>query len=121
TALSAAGGFLSQEPRVRHHARTAGTGMDAGDRSRDRHSAHDCVVPRAGMAVKRLNVVHICDHLGWAGTRIHGVQRLVAWMLQRFDHDRFDVSLISLRHPDTSPDTLEALGIPVTYLSRSKF
>jgi len=71
--------------------------------------------------VTRLNVVHICDHLGWAGTRIHGVKRLFAWMLPRFDRDRFDVSLISLRHPDTSPDTLEALGIPVTYLSRSKF
>jgi glycosyltransferase involved in cell wall biosynthesis len=73
------------------------------------------------MAVKRLNVVHICDHLGWAGTRIHGVKRLFAWMLPRFDRERFDVSLISLRQPDTSPDTLEALGIPVTYLSRSKF
>jgi len=73
------------------------------------------------MAVKRLNVVHICDHLGWAGTRIHGVKRLFAWMLPRFDRERFKVSLISLRQPDTSPDTLEALGIPVTYLSRSKF
>ena len=71
--------------------------------------------------MKRLNVVHICDHLGWAGTRIHGVKRLFAWMLPRFDAQRFDVSLISLRHPDTSPDTLESLGIPVTYLSRSKF
>jgi glycosyltransferase involved in cell wall biosynthesis len=71
--------------------------------------------------VKRLNVVHICDHLGWAGTRIHGVKRLFAWMLPRFDAERFNVSLISLRHPDTSPDTLEGLGIPVTYLSRSKF
>ena len=69
----------------------------------------------------RINVVHICDHLGWAGTRIHGVKRLFAWMLPRFDRQRFDVSLISLRHPDTSPDTLENLGIPVTYLSRSKF
>jgi len=71
--------------------------------------------------VKRLNVVHICDHLGWAGTRIHGVKRLFAWMIPRFDTDRFDVSLISLRKPDSSPDTLEAQGIPVTYLSRSKF
>ena len=71
--------------------------------------------------MKKLNVVQICDHLGWAGTRIHGVKRLFAWMLPRFDRDRFDVSLISLRHPDTSPDTLESLGIPVTYLNRSKF
>jgi len=71
--------------------------------------------------VKRLNIVHICDHLGWAGTRIHGVKRLFQWMLPRFDARRFNVSLISLRHPDTSPDTLEGHGIPVTYLSRSKF
>jgi glycosyltransferase involved in cell wall biosynthesis len=71
--------------------------------------------------VKRLHVVQICDHLGWAGTRIHGVKRLFAWMIPRFDTSRFDVSLISLRKPDSSPDTLEAQGIPVTYLSRSKF
>jgi glycosyltransferase involved in cell wall biosynthesis len=70
---------------------------------------------------RKLNVVHICDHLGWAGTRIHGVKRLFAWILPRFDPDQFNVSLISLRQPDTSPDTLEGLGIPVTYLNRSKF
>lgn len=70
---------------------------------------------------RRLNIVHICDHLGWTGTRIHGVKRLFAWMIPRFDPDRFDVSLISLRQPDSSPDTLESIGIPVTYLSRSKF
>jgi len=71
--------------------------------------------------VRRLNVVQICDHLGWSGTRIHGVKRLFQWMMPRFDRARFNVSLISLRHPDSSPDTLESLGIPVTYLSRSKF
>jgi hypothetical protein len=49
------------------------------------------------------------------------VKRLFAWMLPRFDRSRFDVSLISLRQPDTSPDTLESQGIRVTYLSRSKF
>jgi glycosyltransferase involved in cell wall biosynthesis len=70
---------------------------------------------------RRLNVVQICDHLGWAGTRIHGVKRLFAWMMPRFDASRFNVTLISLRSPDTSPDTLEGLGIPVTYMSRSKF
>ena len=71
--------------------------------------------------MRRLNIVQICDHLGWAGTRIHGVKRLFQWMLPRFDRERFNVSLVSLRHPDSSPDTLESLGIPVTYLSRSKF
>jgi len=71
--------------------------------------------------VRKLNVVHICDHLGWPGSRLHGVKRLFAWMLPRFDRDQFDVSLVSLRQPDTSADTLENLGIRVIYLSRSKF
>jgi glycosyltransferase involved in cell wall biosynthesis len=68
-----------------------------------------------------LNIVHICDHLGWAGSRMHGVKRLFAWMLPRFDPARFTVSLISLRKRDLSNDTLDELGIDVTYLHRSKF
>ena len=70
---------------------------------------------------RRLKVVQICDHLGWPGSRMHGVKRLFAWMIPRFDPARFDVSLISLRAPDTSGDRLEDHGIDVTYLSRSKF
>jgi glycosyltransferase involved in cell wall biosynthesis len=69
----------------------------------------------------RIKVVHICDHLGWTGSRMHGVKRLFAWMLPRFDVSRFTVSLISLRQKDLSADTLEELGIDVTYLARHKF
>ena len=69
----------------------------------------------------RLNVVHICDHLGWAGSRMHGVKRLFAWMIPRFDATRYNVSLISLRRKDLSEDTLEQYGIDVTYLGRHKF
>jgi glycosyltransferase involved in cell wall biosynthesis len=68
-----------------------------------------------------LNVVHICDHLGWEGSRMHGVKRLFAWMIPRFDRERFNVSLISLRKKDLSEDTLEQFGIDVTYLARHKF
>jgi glycosyltransferase involved in cell wall biosynthesis len=71
--------------------------------------------------VKRLNVVHICDHLGWEGSRMHGVKRLFAWMIPRFDRKRFNVSLISLRKKDLSHDTLEQMGIDVAYLARHKF
>jgi glycosyltransferase involved in cell wall biosynthesis len=71
--------------------------------------------------VNRLNVVHICDHLGWEGSRMHGVKRLFAWMIPRFDKSRFNVSLISLRRQDLSADTLEEFGIDVTYLARHKF
>ncbi|MPY88114.1 MAG: glycosyltransferase [Luteitalea sp.] len=68
-----------------------------------------------------LNVVQVCDHLGWPGSRMHGVKRLFAWMIPRFDPTRFHVSLVSLRRKDLSEDTLEQLGIDVTYLHKGKF
>ncbi len=71
--------------------------------------------------MRKLNIVHICDHLGWAGSRMHGVKRLFAWMIPRFDNERFNVSLISLRKRDLSDDTLEGLGIDVSYLHKGKF
>jgi glycosyltransferase involved in cell wall biosynthesis len=70
---------------------------------------------------RKLNVVHVCDHLGWEGSRMHGVKRLFAWMIPRFDASRFNVSLISLRKKDLSADTLEEFGIDVTYMARHKF
>lgn len=73
------------------------------------------------MAATRLNVLQVCDHLGWEGSRMHGVKRLFAWMLPRFDASRFNVSLVSLRKKDLSEETLECLGIDITYLHRSKF
>jgi glycosyltransferase involved in cell wall biosynthesis len=77
--------------------------------------------PRSPSTSGTLKVVHICDHLGWEGSRMHGVKRLFAWMIPRFDKTRFDVSLISLRKKDLSEDTLEEFGIDVTYLARHKF
>ncbi len=68
-----------------------------------------------------LHVVHVCDHLGWAGSRMHGVKRLFAWMIPRFDASRYRVTLVSLRRKDLSEDTLEQFGIDVTYLGRHKF
>jgi glycosyltransferase involved in cell wall biosynthesis len=52
---------------------------------------------------------------------MHGVKRLFAWMIPRFDKSRYNVSLISLRRKDLSEDTLEQFGIDVTYLGRHKF
>jgi glycosyltransferase involved in cell wall biosynthesis len=52
---------------------------------------------------------------------MHGVKRLFAWMIPRFDASRFDVSLVSLRKKDLSEETLESLGIDITYLHKSKF
>jgi glycosyltransferase involved in cell wall biosynthesis len=66
-------------------------------------------------------VLQVCDHLGWDGSRMHGVKRLFAWMIPRFDKARFNVSLVSLRKRDVSEETLDALGIEIEYLHRSKF
>jgi glycosyltransferase involved in cell wall biosynthesis len=52
---------------------------------------------------------------------MHGVKRLFSWMIPRFDSERFRVSLLSLRRRDLSEETLDALGIDVSYLQRSKF
>jgi len=71
--------------------------------------------------VRPLNVLQICDHLGWEGSRMHGVKRLFSWMIPRFDRDRFNVSLVSLRKKDLSEETLEDLGINITYFERGKF
>jgi glycosyltransferase involved in cell wall biosynthesis len=68
-----------------------------------------------------LNVLQVCDHLGWEGSRMHGVKRLFAWIIPRFDRARCKVSLVSLRKKDLSEETLDSLGIDIEYLHRSKF
>ena len=52
---------------------------------------------------------------------MHGVKRLFAWMIPRFDRERFRVSLVSLRKKDLSEDTLEQVGVDVSYLHKSRF
>jgi glycosyltransferase involved in cell wall biosynthesis len=72
-------------------------------------------------ASRTLNVLQVCDHLGWEGSRMHGVKRLFAWMIPRFDPARYNVSLVSLRKKDLSEETLESFGVDITYLHKSKF
>ncbi len=52
---------------------------------------------------------------------MHGVKRLFGWMIPRFDASRYRVSLVSLRRRDLSEETLESLGVDITYLARGKF
>jgi glycosyltransferase involved in cell wall biosynthesis len=72
-------------------------------------------------AARKLNILQVCDHLGWEGSRMHGVKRLFAWMIPRFDKERYDVSLVSLRKKDLSEETLESFGVDITYLHKSKY
>jgi glycosyltransferase involved in cell wall biosynthesis len=52
---------------------------------------------------------------------MHGVKRLFSWMIPRFDPQRFNVSLVSLRKKDLSEETLESFGVEISYLHKSKF
>jgi len=70
---------------------------------------------------RRLNILQVCDHLGWEGSRMHGVKRLFSWMIPRFDPARYNVALVSLRKKDLSEETLESMGVDITYLHKSKF
>jgi glycosyltransferase involved in cell wall biosynthesis len=70
---------------------------------------------------RTLNVLQVCDHLGWEGSRMHGVKRLFSWMIPRFDPARYNVWLVSLRKKDLSEETLESYGINISYLHKSKF
>jgi hypothetical protein len=87
--------------------------------SANRWRSHDGVVNHA--EPEKLNILHVCDHLGWEGSRMHGVKRLFAWMIPRFNRDRYNVSLVSLRKKDLSEEPLESLGIDITYLHKSRF
>ena len=66
------------------------------------------------MAERKIRVLQVCDHLGWEGSRMHGVKRLFAWMIPRFARERFEVSLVSLRKRDLSEETLESKFDPAT-------
>ncbi len=68
-----------------------------------------------------LNILHVCDHLGWPGSRMHGAKRILEILLPRFDRERFRPHLVSLRGQDLSEARLEDRGIAVTYLGRGKF
>jgi glycosyltransferase involved in cell wall biosynthesis len=78
-------------------------------------------IEHASVTKKPLNILQVCDHLGWEGSRMHGVKRLFSWMIPRFDREQFSVSLLSLRKKDLSEETLDSLGIDITYLERGKF
>src|SRR5260370_19045364 len=73
------------------------------------------------MSERTLNMLQGRDPLGWEGSRMHGVKRLFSWMIPRFDRARFRVSLVSLRKKDLYEETLDALGVDITYLERSRF
>jgi glycosyltransferase involved in cell wall biosynthesis len=70
--------------------------------------------------VRTVRVLHLCDKFGVAGSSIHGVTRLFSWWFPRHA-PRFEVALAGLKHSEPASRLLEAQGIPVVHLGRSKF
>jgi glycosyltransferase involved in cell wall biosynthesis len=68
-----------------------------------------------------INVLHVCDKFGVAGSSIHGVSRLFAWWFPRYDPARFQVSLCGLKAPEPASRLLEQQGVSVTHLGRGRF
>ena len=73
------------------------------------------------MTTEKINVMHICDHLGWEGSRMHGVKRLFTYIFPRHNRERFNLSLVSLRKRDLSEERLEDYGLNIYYLGKHKF
>jgi glycosyltransferase involved in cell wall biosynthesis len=68
-----------------------------------------------------INVLHVCDKFGVAGSSIHGVSRLFSWWFPRYDPARFRVSLCGLKAPEPASLLLRQQGVAVTHLGRGRF
>jgi glycosyltransferase involved in cell wall biosynthesis len=68
-----------------------------------------------------VNVLHVCDKFGVAGSSIHGVSRLFSWWFPRYDRRRFQPWLIGLKRPEPATDRLREQGVEVEHLGRGKF
>ena len=68
-----------------------------------------------------IRVLHIADKFGVSGSSVHGVTRLFAWWMPRFNPARCCAKLVGLRPPDAACATLEQTGIEVISLGKGKF
>lgn len=68
-----------------------------------------------------INVLHVCDKFGVAGSSIHGVSRLFSWWFPRYDSARFEVALCGLKAPEPASRLLREQGVAVTHLGRGRF
>lgn len=70
---------------------------------------------------KPIRVMHIIDKLSVSGSGIHGVTRALDRWLPRFDPQKFQFCVCSLRSPEISGEIFEQQGTPIYFLSKGKF
>lgn len=68
-----------------------------------------------------LRIVHVVDKFGVRGSSIHGISRLLAWWLPRFDSRRYALRLIGLRGGDAAEAHLKEQGLEIVSLNKGKF
>jgi len=68
-----------------------------------------------------INILHVADKLSIANSSLHGVTRLFSWWLPRFNKDKINVQICSLRSSDKGGEYLIKNGAKVHFLNKSKF
>ncbi len=61
------------------------------------------------------------DKLSVSGSGVHGITKAIEWWIPRFDSERFQFTVCSLRNPEPAGEVLEKKGIKVFFLSKGKF
>lgn len=66
--------------------------------------------------MKRITVLHLCEHFGGRDASLHGVARAFQWWIPAFDKDRFRILLCSRKGRDKAAGQMEQSGIHPVYL-----
>lgn len=71
--------------------------------------------------IQTIRVMHVIDKLSVSGSGVHGITKAIEWWIPRFDADRFQFTVCSLRSPEPAGEVLANQGIKVFFLSKGKF
>ncbi len=70
--------------------------------------------------MKRITVLHFCEHFGGSEASLHGVARGFQWWIPAFDQTRFRVLLCSRKGWDKAAGQMEQSGLQPIYLGYGK-
>lgn len=70
--------------------------------------------------MRKIKVLILVDKFDYHGSYINGPTRYFSWILQRFDNDRFEIHLCSLREKGRSDSVFKKENINVTYMGLGK-
>ncbi|MBN2010335.1 glycosyltransferase family 4 protein [candidate division KSB1 bacterium] len=72
------------------------------------------------MENSKINVLHVIDKLSMDGTNPSSCTKLFVDWMPKFDADKFNVKVCTLRDPDPAGKVLEDIGVDVFYINKGK-